>query len=171
MHKYYRYKQYQHFKSSNFCTQCYSFFFRREKRCTNQSTIENKGHVSVFYFNVRSLLPKIDNLRVICSVYKPCVVCLVETWLDSSIDDVEISIQGYTVVRLDHSRHGGGILIYVSTCLSHSIMFKGSPEFEFIVISLFNCNYTPQSPDFYLALFYRPPNSNISLLSATVASG
>ena len=47
-------------------------------------------------------------------MYKPCVVCLVETWLDSSIDDVEISIQGYTIVRRDHSRHGGGILI-VST--------------------------------------------------------
>ena len=101
---------------------------------------------------------------MICSVYKSCVVCLVETWLDSSIDDVEISVQGYNVIRLDCSRHGGGMLIYVSTCFSHSILFKGSPEFEFIVISLFNCKYTPQDPDFYLALFYRPPNTSISLL-------
>ena len=85
---------------------------------------------------------------MICSVYKP-VVYLVETWLDSSIDDIEISIHGYNlIVRLDCSRHGGGTLIYVSNCSLYSVLFSGSPEFEFLGIS---CKSSPQSPDFYLA--------------------
>ncbi len=32
---------------------------------------------SVIYFNCRSLLPKIDELRAICTTYCPDVVCLV----------------------------------------------------------------------------------------------
>jgi hypothetical protein len=43
------------------------------------------------YFNVRSLLHKIDNLRLII-VFKPGVICVVESWLDDSIEDVEISV-------------------------------------------------------------------------------
>ena len=62
------------------------------------------------------------------------------------------------------TRHGGGTLIYVSHCFSHTILFKGSPEFEFIVISIFSCNFSPQTSNFYIALFYRPPNTNVSLL-------
>ena len=71
--------------------------------------------LSVLYFNVRSLLPKIDNLRLICAVVKPGIICVVESWLDSSIEDSEISIQGYQVVRLDRTRHGGGLVIYVNS--------------------------------------------------------
>ena len=108
---------------------------------TNQHITQRKGDMSVFYFNVRSLLPKIDNLRLICSVYKPGIVCLVETWLDNSVDDVELCVQGYNIVRLDRSRHGGGTLTYVSHCFSHTILFKGSPDFEFIVISKSSCNF------------------------------
>ena len=62
---------------------------------------------------MRSLLPKIDNLRSICALYSPDIVCIVETWLDDTILDSEIAIQGYHLCRLDRSRHGGGVLIYV----------------------------------------------------------
>ena len=41
-------------------------------------------------------------------------------------------------------------------------MYKGSPEFEFIVLSV-NYSASP-SPDICVALFYRPPGSDISLL-------
>lgn len=72
-----------------------------------------RGHrdqVSVVYFNVRSLCPKIDNLRLICASLCPGFVCVVETWLSDEIDDSEICIQGYTSVRLDRTRHGGGLI-------------------------------------------------------------
>ena len=42
-----------------------------------------------------------------------------ESWLDDSIEDVEISIQGYQIVRLDHTRHGGGLVIYVNNLYTY----------------------------------------------------
>ena len=48
----------------------------------------------------------------------PGFICVVETWLSNEIDDSEICIQGYTSVRLDRSRHGGGLIIYV-----HNLFF------------------------------------------------
>ena len=89
---------------------------------------------SLLYFNVRSLLPKIDELRIICSLSNPDIICIVEFWLDSTIDDCEISIQGYSVFCLDRSRHGGGVLIYVKSMFTCSVLFKGTAEFECIII-------------------------------------
>ena len=65
------------------------------------------------YFKATSLLPKIDNLKILSSVYSPDIICVVETWLDTDILESKIAIQGYTVIRLDRNRHGGGI-IYVA---------------------------------------------------------
>ena len=58
------------------------------------------------------VLPKLDDLRLMCTLEKPDVVCIVETWLCSDITNNEIAIPEYTVHRLDRDRHGGGILIY-----------------------------------------------------------
>ena len=97
-----------------------------------------------------------------CSSLAPDVVCVVETWLDKNIDDTEIFVQGYCVHRVDRNRHGGGVLIFVKSLFSCSVLFSGSPEFEFIILSI-KCSVGP-SPDFCVALFYRPPGSSYSLL-------
>jgi len=78
------------------------------------SPVIKKTSVTILYFNVRSLLPKMDHLRAICCSSSPDVICIVETWLDYTIADSEIFIQGYSIVRLDRSRHGGGVLIFVN---------------------------------------------------------
>ena len=116
----------------------------------------------LYYFNVRSLLPKIDELRIVCSVSKPDVVCITESWLDSTIDDCEISIQGYSAFRLDRSRHGDGVLIYVKSLFTCSILFKGTTECIVINVACF-VNPSPGS-DVSICLFYRPPSSAYSLL-------
>ena len=118
----------------------------------------------VIYFNVRSLLPKIDDLRIICSLYLPDFVCIVETWLDPSIDDTEIFIQGYCVFRVDRSRHGGGVLVFVKDVFTCSLLYKGSSELELLVLSV-NVS-VGSSPDFCIALFYRPPSSDSVLLDS-----
>ena len=46
-------------------------------------------------------------------------------------------------------------------CFSFSVLFKGSPDFEFLMLS---CKSFTNNPDFYLSLFYRPPSSNPLLL-------
>ena len=108
---------------------------------------------------MHSLLPKIDEHRTTCSLSKPDIVCIAEYWLDDVIDDCEISIQGYSVFRLDHSRHGGGVLIYVKSMFTCSVLFKGTTEFECIVVTV-SC-LVDRSPgsDVSVCLFYRPPGS------------
>ena len=107
-------------------------------------TSQQEKHVlSVLYFNVRSLLPKIDNLRLICAVFKPEIICVVESWLDDSIEDAEVFIQGYQIVRLDRTRHVNNLF----TC---SVLFRGSSDFEFIMLCL---TANVLNPSFYWHFF------------------
>jgi exonuclease III len=41
------------------------------------------------------------------------ILAINETKLDSSISDSEIYIHGYTIIRKDRNRNGGGIAIYI----------------------------------------------------------
>ncbi len=93
---------------------------------------------SILYFNARSILPKLDDLRVeVAAQNLPlCCVCIVETWLSEDISDLEISIENYDVVRLDRNRHGGGVLIYTHTSLTWEVLIvEGSEQlgvFKFV---------------------------------------
>lgn len=111
----------------------------------------------VLYFNVRSLLPKIDNLRSLCVLHSPDIICIVKTWLDDTILDSEVSIQGYNHYRLDRSRHGSGVMIFVKNMFTFSLLFEGTLNCECLVMSVTCCFSV--SPDFTIALLYRPPSS------------
>jgi len=49
-------------------------------------------NVTILYYNARSLYPKLDQLKVKCLVHNPHVVCITETWLESTIRDSELYI-------------------------------------------------------------------------------
>ena len=83
-------------------------------------------------------MPKIDYLKIFCTIYHPDIICVVESWLCTDISDLEISIQGYSVIRLDRNRHGGGVLIYFKSMFTYSLVFKGTTDFELLVAS-FSC--------------------------------
>ena len=53
---------------------------------------------------------------------------------------------------------------------TYSLLFKGSVDFECLVLSVNSVTRNVSSPDFTVALFYRPPNSGhapIDLLFST----
>ena len=83
--------------------------------------------------NSRSLLPKIDELRALCSAYHPSVVCLTEKWLCPDVQDNELLIPNYTIVRLDRNRHGGGVAMFVNNSLSIKVLLHGPMGLELIV--------------------------------------
>ena len=58
----------------------------------------------VFYPNI---------MTAICEATRPDLICIVETWLDDSILDNDISLPNYQLFRLDRKRYGGGIAVYV----------------------------------------------------------
>ena len=78
----------------------------------------------VLYYNARSLLPKIDNLLLSVKALNPHIVCVVESWLSEEIDDNEINIQLFCS---DRNRHGGGVLMYVSSIFIVSVMSPPPP--------------------------------------------
>ena len=81
----------------------------------------NSGNLSIFYYNARSILPKLDNLAATCQVFTPDIVCIVESWLCSDICDSEISSVDYSIGRLDRSRHGGGIFLNIKNNLNFEL--------------------------------------------------
>ena len=77
----------------------------------------NKDHkqgIYVLYFNARSLLPKMDELRAVCEAAKSTIICIVKTWLDKDIADSELVLSGFHLFRKGSDRHGGGVAMYVS---------------------------------------------------------
>ena len=58
----------------------------------------------ILYYNARSIVPKIDELRVTVQDTSPHVICIVESRLSDEIMDNELSIDHYQLVRLDRNR-------------------------------------------------------------------
>ena len=114
---------------------------------------------SVLYFNARSILPKLDNLKAEIAAQNPTIVCIVETWLSEDISDLEISIENYDVARFDRNRHGGGVLIYIHTSLTWEVMLRGPNSLEFLSLSIRSpCSVYKH----YVSVLYRPPSSPVS---------
>ena len=74
---------------------------------TAQSTQPKaKTGMSIMYFNARSIMPKFDELCAIVQSSQPDIICIVESWLSSDIENKEIDIPGYVLHRLDRNRQG-----------------------------------------------------------------
>ena len=81
-------------------------------------SLDNCHPCSIMYSNCRSLLPKLDALRVRAASSSPDIIALTETWLDHSISNSELFIPGYVIVRKDRKRHGGGVLAYIKDSIA-----------------------------------------------------
>ena len=114
--------------------------------------------LSILYFNARSILPKLDDLRVEVAAQNPSIVCVVETWLSEDISDL-VSIQDYDVIRLDRNRHGGGVLIYIHTSFTWEVLLRGPNNLKFLSLSI-----RPFCSAFKhcVSVLYRPPSSSVS---------
>jgi len=82
-------------------------------------------------------------------------VCIAETWLDDDISDTELFIRGYVTAKLDRSRHGGGIIMYIESVFSYNVLFTGDSIFECVIVSL-----KLDSCTFCVCLLYRPPSAH-----------
>ena len=129
-----------------------------------QSCVEDEDpHLQCFkqkgmhfaHFNARSLLPKISELRLFASKYQPSVIAISETWLDKSVTNGEIHIDGYTFHRKDRKRTGGGVGLYVNNKYAHTCLEdNSSTEHESVWINLF----LPKTKPLQVGVCYRPPN-------------
>ena len=72
--------------------------------------------------NARSILNKIDELRMLVVEMKPEIVGITESWCYNEILDSELELQGYRLYREDRKDtfkgRGGGVLLYISDRIS-----------------------------------------------------
>nr|CAI5834113.1 unnamed protein product [Callosobruchus analis] len=80
------------------------------------------------------------------------IVAVSETWLQGEIQDSEIHIDGYTVIRQDRSGRGGGVAIYIKQNLKYLVINLDVRNFEILAIRL-NLN----NRNIIFATIYRPP--------------
>ena len=81
--------------------------------------------------NINSLVAHIDELRVFISNSKIYLLCINETKLELTIDDAELYLPGYELIRKDrvrNGRNGGGVFFYVRCNLNYKIRDDLSSE-------------------------------------------
>ena len=87
------------------------------------------------------------------------MLALNEIRLDSSISDGLVKIRGYSIVRKDRSRTGGGVCMYLRSSINFKIRNDLVPDdIEAICIEISK----PDSRNFIVASVYRPPSSHQS---------
>ena len=73
--------------------------------------------------NINSLHAHIGKLRITMNSTKIDILCINENNLDSTINDHEVCLLGFELVRRDHNincRNGGGVCIYIRSNLKNS---------------------------------------------------
>ena len=103
---------------------------------TNYDAFKQRG-LHFIHLNVNSILPKINELRLIAHNTKASIIGLSESKLDDTVLDDEISIDGYNLLRADRSRHGGEVACYVRKNLFFYRRVNFCKDIENIFIDIF----------------------------------
>ena len=84
----------------------------------SQSTKSIPTGFSVFHSNTRSIYNSLCDLKDFTSDYKPSILALSKTWLDTSVVDAELTVKGHSLYRKDRNQHGGGVAVYLKSSLT-----------------------------------------------------
>lgn len=91
----------------------------------NAINTNRKDRIYIFLSNVRSLLPKVDDLQTTLKLHGADLAFITETWLNESIDDAAVQLQNYIIVRRDRmSRTGGGVCAYINSCIPYKVLHE-----------------------------------------------
>lgn len=112
------------------------------------------------YFNARSLVRKVNDLKARISIEKPDLVLISETWTHQNIKNEELIIEDFDIISRDDRMdtkdgRGGGLLVYTKKNLTvHPLCI----ESDFNQITGVTCsNLSKQKLNIFL--IYRSPNS------------
>ncbi|XP_028518360.1 uncharacterized protein LOC114576263, partial [Exaiptasia diaphana] len=135
--------------------------------------IKNIRGLKIGHLNIRSLRNKVDSPRIENLDTTFDVLAISETWLDSTIVDVEISLPDFTCVRWDRTgdKSGGGVAIYIKESLPYRIRDDlNRTDYEYVWIELLRNKCKPT----LICCAYRAPDVNakdfISSLSNSMSS-
>ena len=132
-----------------------------------QEETETREQLKCFYTNANSLVHKIDELKQLVTLHEYDIISVTETWATVDIKDAELSIDGYSMYRMDRKvTGGGGVVLYIKENLRSNIDNKiMSEQFEDSVW----CSVKTNEKTLLIGVCYRSPQSskenNMKLLS------
>ena len=134
------------------------------------SELQHVKGLKIIHMNIRSLLPKIDQIRTLLINSKIDIIILSETWLNASIDSQMVNIPGYSLIRHDRSfgsksktKRGGGLSIYMNEALSSDLkILKDLNSSNKNLESLWLKIQRKQAKNIILSAVYRPPNGKVN---------
>ena len=102
--------------------------------------------------NIRSLLKKIDEIKISIHQNSFDILAISETWLSDKIPNELVNIPGFNVYRKDGPSHGGGVLIYIKETLPHTYCPDLTNFNNTEVVRIDNKSF----PSFYVSCVYNP---------------
>ena len=130
----------------------------KEGQVPNQPLSHKKGLVMAS-LNVNSLLPKIDEIRLLVRNNRIDILVINETKIDDKTEDQLIAIDEYSLKRCDRNRNGGGVALYIH----NRVNFKPRDDFPNKSLELICIEVEPPNSLPYIILgWYRPPSDPIS---------
>lgn len=81
-----------------------------------------ENNIKVGHINVRSLLPKINQIRSVLEDNQYDILAITETWLSRHISNNLVNIEGYRIVRKDRVGRAGGVCFYISKSLNFKLV-------------------------------------------------
>ena len=117
--------------------------------------------LACLYLNARSIMNKLDELELYLTQEKPDIVGITETWTYEDIQESEICMEGYTLLRKDRvigdKSRGGGVALYIKNefrvTTRDDLIEANFPE------SIW-CNIEIGGETTVVGVCYRPPSSS-----------
>lgn len=104
-------------------------------------------------FNIRSLIPKFNDLKEHILSVGYSILCLTETWISPAVSDDLIKIEGYNLVRRDRRiGRGGGVGMYIKENIHYSVIISDNDSEQLWV------KFKVNKQQFAVGVTYRPPD-------------
>ena len=104
------------------------------------------------------MMTHFDELKLLIETNKPDIIGISETKLDKTVNDCDVDISGYRVIRRDRNCYGDGVLIYISESLNFNHREDLDFDLESISVEIKVGKYKP----FLVTIIYRPPDKPVS---------
>ena len=120
--------------------------------------------ITIGHLNIRSLNRKLEEVVRILALGDLEILCISESWLNKSVPDHMIAVNGYNLHRWDRNSDsgkatGGGLLVYYKNHLNVSAISTlnvCTPNLETLWVKLQLKQARPQ----YIGVVYRPPDGD-----------
>ena len=79
---------------------------------------EQCQYLKLHSLNTFHMMTHFDELKLFIETNKPDIIGISETKLDKTINDCDICVPGYCVIRKERNCYGGGVLMYLNESLN-----------------------------------------------------